>query len=191
MLKTTKTMTTPPATAAVTDVHHALKLESLTPAAFQPFGDVIQARQSGHHFSINSGFAERFHDLARIDVSALGGQPVISIFKAKPRQFPMQLLLLERHPLGSQAFVPMSDQPFLVVVAPAGDAPDLHQLRCFLAAPGQGVNYARGIWHHPLIALHAPGDFLVLDRASPQADANCDEYPLAGASFWIDGTQVS
>ena len=187
MLKTTTTT----ATTTATTVRHALKIESLTATAFQPFGDVIEARQNGHHFSINNGFAERFHDLARMDVSALSGQPSISIFKAKPRQFPMLLLLLERHPLGSQAFIPMSSQPFLVVVAPAGDEPEPHQLRCFLAAPGQGVNYARGTWHHSLIALHAPSDFLVLDRAGAKADANCDEYPLTDASFWIDGAQVT
>jgi ureidoglycolate lyase len=103
----------------------------------------------------------------------------------------MQLLILERHPLGSQAFIPMSSQPFLVVVAPAGDAPEPQRPRCFLAAPGQGVNYARGIWHHPLIALDAPSDFLVLDRAGAKSDANCDEYPLTDAYFWIDSTEVT
>lgn len=170
---------------------HALTVEPLTSAAFQPFGDVIEARQTGHHFSINNGFAERFHDLARIDVSAKDGHPIISIFKAKPRQLPMQLQLLERHPLGSQAFIPMSNQPFLVVVAPASPELELQQLRCFLAAPGQGVNYARGTWHHPLIALDAPSDFLVIDRAGGAADANCDEHPLKDAGIWIDSTQVS
>ncbi len=188
-MSNTTTATTIATTA--TAGRHALKVEMLTPAAFQMFGDVIEASQSGHHFSINNGFAERFHDLARIDVSALDGQPIISIFKAQPRQFPMQLMLLERHPLGSQAFVPMSSQPFLVVVAPAGNAPELQQMRCFVAVPGQGVNYARGTWHHPLIALHAPSDFLVVDRAGVRADANCDEYPLTDAYFWIDSPQVT
>lgn len=183
MLKTT--------TNTATAGRHALKIEPLTSAAFQSFGDVIEASQAGLHFSINNGFAERFHDLARIDVSALGGQPIISIFKATPRDFPMRLVMLERHPLGSQAFIPMSSQPFLVVVAPAGDAPEVQRLRCFLAAPGQGVNYARGTWHHPLIALHAPSDFLVLDRAGAKEDANCDEYPLTDACFWIGSTEVT
>ena len=178
-------------TATDTAERYVLKTEPLTSAAFRIFGDVIQACQTRHHFSINGGFAERFHDLAGIDVGTLGGQPIVSIFKAKPRQLPMQLLLLERHPLGSQAFIPISSQPFLVVVAPAGDTPELQQLRCFLAAPGQGVNYARGTWHHPLIALHAPSDFLVIDRAGAKTDIHCEEYPLTNASFWIDSTQVT
>ena len=172
--------------ATATAERHTLDIEPLSPAAFQPFGDVIEARQTGHHFSINNGFAERFHDLARIDVSALGGRAIISIFKARPRQFPLQLLLLERHPLGSQAFISMSAQPFLVVVAPASPALELQQLRCFLAAPGQGVNYSRGTWHHPLIALRAPSDFLVLDRSGSREDANCDEHLLTDACLWID-----
>lgn len=163
-----------------------LKIEPLSSLVFQPFGDVIEASESGLHFSINDGFAERFHDLARIDVSTQGGRPSISIFRAKPRQLPMQLLILERHPLGSQAFIPLSNQPFLVVVAPPSAELDLQGLRCFLAAPGQGVNYARGTWHHPLIALHAPSDFLVVDRAGAKADANCDEQLLTDASFWIN-----
>lgn len=179
-----------PQNPAATVERHALKIEPLSSAAFKPFGEVIEASEAGHHFSINDGFAERFHDLAQIDVGAQGGRPIISIFRAKPRQLPMQLLMLERHPLGSQAFVPLSPQPFLVVVAPASPEPDMQQLRCFLAASGQGVNYARGTWHHPLIALHAPGDFLVLDRAGAKGDANCDEYTLTpDAFFWIDGLE--
>ena len=178
-----KTVTTPE--------RHALKIERLSPAAFQPFGDVIEASEAGLHFSINGGFAERFHDLARIDVNTQGGRPIISIFKAKPRQFPLQLLRLERHPLGSQAFIPMSSRPFLVVVALASPELDPQQLRCFLAAPGQGVNYARGTWHHPLIALDAPSDFLVLDRAGATGDANCDEHALAGNPVWIDSLVTS
>ena len=174
-----------PQNRAVVTKRFTLDIEPLSSAAFRSFGEVIEASESGLHFSINDGFAERFHDLAQIDVNTQGGRPIISIFKAQPRQLPMRLLMLERHPLGSQAFIPMSPQTFLVVVAPASAHPDLQQLRCFLTAPGQGVNYARGIWHHPLIALHAPGDFLVLDRAGAKTDANCDEHPLTAASVWI------
>ena len=170
---------------AVTPMRHVLATEPLSAAAFRPFGDVIEAVDSARHFTINNGYAERYHDLAHVDVAAAGGHLLINIFRAKPRHLPLQLLLLERHPLGSQAFFPLSPQPYLVVVAPAGGEPDPLQCRCFQAAAGQGINYARGTWHHPLIALHAPCDFLVIDRGGAPGDANCDEFLLSDASFWV------
>ena len=168
--------------------HHVLTIEPLSAAAFKPFGDVIEASDAARHFPINDGYAERYHDLARVDVASGGGYAVINIFRAKPRSLPFELRLLERHPLGSQAFVPLSQLPYLVVVAPAAAEPDINHLRCFEAAPGQGVNYARGTWHHPLIALHSPCDFLVVDRGGPADEANCDVYPLSGSSLWIEST---
>ena len=163
-----------------------LTIEPLSSEAFKPFGDVIEARDAVRHFPINDGYAERYHDLARVDVSSGGGHALINIFRAKPRSLPFELRLLERHPLGSQAFVPLSPLPYLVVVAPIAAEPDLKDVRCFQAAPGQGVNYARGTWHHPLIALQAPCDFLVVDRGGPADEANCDVYPLSGSSLWIE-----
>ena len=162
-----------------------LATEPLTAEAFAPFGDVIAASDRARHFAINNGSTERYHDLARIDVASGGGYAILSIFRARPCRLPMQLLLLERHPLGSQAFMPLSQLPYLVVVAGAAPVPDLARLRCFRAAPGQGVNYARGTWHHPLLALRAQSDFLVVDRGGADTDANCDEYPLTDARCWI------
>ena len=100
---------------------------------------------------------------------------------------PMALILLERHPLGRQAFMPLSQLPYLVVVAPPADAsrPDLARLRCFAAGPGQGVNYAAGTWHHPLLALQAECDFLVVDRGGAASDHNCDEFALDGLDLWL------
>lgn len=163
-----------------------LKIEPLAADAFRPFGEVIEASDSGRHFAINNGFAERYHDLAYIDTANNGGRTILSIFKARPRSLPMQVVLLERHPLGSQAFMPLSSLPYLVVVAKPGAVPDLKNMRCFYAAPGQGVNYSRGTWHHPLIALQAPCDFLVVDRGGAPGDANCDEHLLSGSPIWIN-----
>jgi ureidoglycolate lyase len=167
---------------------HVVATEPLSAEAFRPFGDVIEASDAARHFPINDGYAERYHDLARVDVASRGGHTLINIFRAKPRSLPFQLLLLERHPLGSQAFMPLSPLGYLVVVAPAAEEPDIKKLRCFQAAPGQGVNYARGTWHHPLIALHSVCDFLVVDRGGAADDANCDVYPLTGSSLWIEST---
>ena len=172
---------------------HVLTIEPLSAQAFRPFGDVIEASETARHFPINEGYAERYHDLATIDVGREGGHALVNIFRAKPRTLPFKLSVMERHPLGSQAFVPLSPLPYLVVVAPAvatgsdGDGtPDVHAIRCFVAGAGQGVNYARGTWHHPLIALHANCDFLVLDRGGSPCQPNCDIYPLTGLSLCIN-----
>lgn len=173
-----------PMTISASHVHH-LVVEPLTQAAFAPFGDVIEAGESIRHFAINSGFAERYHDLARIDVAQQGGHPLISIFRAKPRVFPMAVETMERHPLGSQTFIPISQQCFLVVVAAGSAPPQGPQLRCFMTQPGQGVNYRAGVWHHPLIAMHDTSDFLVIDRGTVTFDANCEETTLPVGSVWL------
>lgn len=144
----------------------------LTRAAFAPFGEVIEAAGAASAYAINAGTTTRFHDLATIDAARDGGRPVLSIFRAQPRELPLRLRLLERHPLGSQAFVPLGPQPYLVVVAVDPASPP----QAFLARDGQGVNYFAGTWHHPLLALQAVSDFLVIDRAGP--GNNCDEVEL-------------
>ena len=168
-----------------------MRPDPLTAKAFGPYGDVIEAHDSDAHFTINAGFAQRFHNLATVDVARAGGTPIISIFRTKPRQFPLQLQLLERHPLGSQAFIALAAVPFMVVVAPPANQPQMAHLRCFLAAPGQGINYAPGTWHHPLIALNTSTDFLVVDRGGAAGDANCDEFSLADHNIWVAQSSLS
>jgi ureidoglycolate lyase len=103
------------------------------------------------------------------------GRAGISLFRSTPLPSPI-LRVMERHPFGSQAFMPLSGRPYLVVVAPPGDF-DPGAVEAFLATPDQGVNYAPGVWHHFLLALEAESDFLVIDRLAP--DENCDEVELA------------
>jgi ureidoglycolate lyase len=155
-----------------------LRAAPLSATAFAPFGEVIEASEAAHHYPINGGTTERYHDLANIDPGA-EGRAIVSIFRAQPRTLPFALEMLERHPLGSQAFMPLTGRPYLVVVAPSGDAPRPDALRVFLAHGMQGVNYAPGVWHHPLLALEAVSDFLVIDRAGP--GANCEEAALTEA----------
>lgn len=158
-----------------------LPVKPLTAEVFKPFGDVIQASDTATHFSINQGYAERFDRLAMVDANDLGGQAAISIFRAKGRPMPIALSVLEKHPLGSQAFMPLSGQAYLVVVAPGGDVPDIYKAQCFLATAQQGVNYAKGTWHHPLLALY-DSDFLVVDRSGSKGDMNCVEHSLQSVS---------
>lgn len=157
---------------------HALRLAiaPLTRAAFAPFGEVIDAAAAARVFPINAGSAQRHHDLLRLDTAAAGGHPVVSLVRAQPVALPLRLRLLERHPLGSQAWLPLQGQRFVVVVAPPGEGYALDAIRAFVTDGRQGVNYARGVWHHPLLTLGNTADFLVLDRDGP--GDNCDEIPL-------------
>ena len=157
-----------------------LRLEPLTRAAFAPFGDVIEAAGAERH-AINQGFAERFHALAHADTAMLGGETIISIFRGNPRPSPVTVSLMERHPLGSQAFVPLQDSVWLVVVA----GPDPTDLRAFRATGKQGVNYRRNIWHHPLLVLQPDSEFLIIDRKGP--GANLEEAHLTEAESAVLG----
>ena len=168
----------------MTSTVRLLQVQPLSAEAFKPFGDVIQANDAAKHFSINQGYAERYDRLALVDANDLGGQAGISIFRAKARPMPMELSVLEKHPLGSQAFMPMSGHAYLVVVAPGGNAPEIDKAQCFLAGATQGVNYAKGTWHHPLLALH-DGDFLVVDRSGAKGDMNCVEFSLQGLGLLV------
>jgi ureidoglycolate lyase len=148
-----------------------LQAEPLTAAAFAPFGEVIET--AGHTPRlINAGTAERFDDLAPVDVLANGGRPLISIFKAAPRPLPFAVQGLERHPWSSQAFYPLDRLPFLVVVAAAGDTPWASRIRVFRASGHQGVSYRRNTWHHALLAIGQTCHFLVVDRGG--SGENCD-----------------
>ncbi len=131
--------------------------------------------------AINYGNTTRFHDLAGIDVAANGGRPGVSVFRSTPLAQPITIKLMEYHPLSSQAFVPLSARPYLVVVAPPGDF-DASAIRVFIASGEQGVNYRAGTWHHFSLALEAISDFLVIDRIAEEDDAaNCVECTLSDA----------
>ena len=136
--------------------------EPLTRDAFAPFGQVIEA-EGAHHYPINAGNCERFHDLARVELAGVHARPLISILKSKSFTLPLTLTLVERHPLGSQAFYPLSAHPFLVVVAP-DEAGTPGTPRAFLTGPGQGVNIAINTWHGVLTPLDVDADFLCVDR---------------------------
>jgi ureidoglycolate lyase len=152
----------------------SISAEALTKSVFAPYGDVIEMA-GAEHFPINQGAAIRYHDLAIVDVDAEGGHPLISIFRASASPHPVILKGLERHPLGSQAFYPLQDLPYLVAVA-EGSNPGPEDLRVFLARGDQGVNYRRNIWHHPLLALSEQHDFLVVDRGGGHDTLNVIEW---------------
>ncbi|MEA3011103.1 MAG: ureidoglycolate lyase [Sphingomonadales bacterium] len=147
--------------------------EPLTAETFTPFGSVIEASDSAAKLEINQGHATRYDRLAEIDVA--DGAGAISLFRARPLA-ELVLRVFERHPLGSQSFMPLSGLPYLVAVAPAGEF-DPGTIRLFRAEANQGVHYRAGVWHHFLLVLDRECDFVVVDRFGP--GDNCDEVELA------------
>lgn len=162
----------------MSDSSPALRPLPLTPERFATFGDVIAASPQARH-AMNEARFERFDDLARVNVDAAsGGRVAVSIARCRaPTALPYRFDMVERHPLGSQAFVPLNGQRFVVVVAPPGESVEIDSLRAFVTNGRQGVNYHRGTWHMPLIALEAGHEFLVIDRAGE--GANCDQVILS------------
>ncbi|MFM0020022.1 ureidoglycolate lyase [Paraburkholderia azotifigens] len=148
----------------------ALAIEPLTREAFAPFGDVIEL-EGAKQIPINLGTTIRYHDLAKVDVTDEGGRTLVNLFRGQPRALPFEITMMERHPLGSQAFIPLNDKPYLVVVAPAGEL-DESKIRAFVTSGWQGVNYAKGVWHHPLLALGEVSDFIVVDRGGDGLNLN-------------------
>ena len=134
----------------------------ITKENFSKFGDMITTGDI-KPIEINEGYAKRFDGIANLNTSKDNGETTISIFSALKRSFPMKIDMMEKHPLGSQAFVPMKETTFLVFVAPKGAKPDLNEVEAFIVPPGIGVNYNPGTWHFPLIATEDM-NFLVVDR---------------------------
>ena len=129
---------------------------------FATYGDLISTNDI-NPMDINEGYAKRFDNLADLDTLKDGGKTIVSIFSALKRAFPMKIDMMEKHPLGSQAFVPMKETTFISFVAPAGKAPEINKIQSFIIPPKMGVNYKPGIWHFPLISTENT-NFLVIDR---------------------------
>ena len=139
-----------------------IKPKPITKENFKKFGDMITTDDI-KPLEINDGYAKRYDGIANLDAKKDDGESIISIFSALKRSFPMKVDMMEKHPLGSQAFIPMKETTFLAFVAPAGGKPDLNKAEAFIIPKGVGVNYNAGIWHFPLIATEDM-NFLVVDR---------------------------
>jgi ureidoglycolate lyase len=151
-----------------------LRHAPLTANAFATFGDVIDLAHRVP-LDINQGFAQRFDDMATVDVSSEGGSTNVSLFTAKPRPHPISINLMERHPLGSQLFYPLQNMPWFIVVC--ADPDDTQSYRAFSATGLQGINYHRNVWHFPLLVTNEGDRFIVVDRKGP--GTNLEERVLA------------
>ena len=155
-----------------------LRPEPLTAEAFAPYGDVIESETAVAE-EMNAEKFERFDDLAKVE--AHEGRAAISIARCRTvTELPHQIDMVERHPHGSQAFVPLTPCKMIVVVAPAGSAVEASALRAFVSNGRQGINYHRGTWHMPLIAFDAGQEFLIIDRVgdSPNCDLHYLDEPI-------------
>jgi len=139
-----------------------IKPKKITKENFVKFGDVIST-ENVQCLDINNGYAKRFDNLANINTSKNEGKTIVSIFSALKRTFPMKIDMMEKHPLGSQAFIPMKETTFLSFVAPPAESPDISKIQSFIIPPKIGINYKPGIWHFPLISTEDT-NFLVIDR---------------------------
>ena len=134
----------------------------ITKENFAKYGDMISTKNI-KPLEINNGYAKRYDGIANLNTSSDNGETTISIFSALKRSFPMKIDMMEKHPLGSQAFIPMKETTFLVFVAPKEERLDLNKIEAFIIPPGIGVNYKPGTWHFPLISTEDM-NFLVVDR---------------------------
>ena len=139
-----------------------IKPIKISKSNFSAYGDLISTDDI-NPMDINAGYAKRFDDLANVDTSIDGGKTIVSIFSALKRTFPMKIDMMEKHPLGSQAFMPMKETTFLSFVAPPGKSPEVSKIQSFIIPPRTGINYKPGIWHFPLISTENT-NFLVIDR---------------------------
>ena len=139
-----------------------IKPIKITRSNFAAYGDLISSNDI-KPMNINDGYAKRFNNLAYINTWQDEGKTIVSIFSALKRTFPMKIDMMEKHPLGSQAFIPMNTTTFLCFVAPPGESPEIDKIQSFIIPPKTGINYKPGIWHFPLISTEDT-DFLVIDR---------------------------
>lgn len=151
-----------------------VRTEPLTREAFMPFGDVLETSGATAEL-INQGHTQKFADLANITL-ANEGRAQISIYRSRAIELPFRILMMERHPFGSQAFFPLHNRPFPVVVVLPDSIPAPDTVRVFLSNGRQGVNIHPGVWHHYQLTLEKTSDYLVFDRGGP--GDNCDEYQL-------------
>ena len=151
----------------------ALRIQPLTSSGFAPFGDVVEFE--GHYsFPINKGMADRYHALADVELVGEQARAIISLVDSREFDMPRKVDHLEYHPLGSQAFLPLDANPFIVVVAPAANEPDLGKLAAFVTNGRQGINYRLGTWHHVLLTPYAAMRFICVDRTGP--GDNCIDF---------------
>ena len=157
---------------------NSISIEQLDTNIFSNFGKIIQKKNALELRSINQGTTTRHHNISKLSLESKNGNSGISVFSGSPRSFPLEIKIMEKHPIASQSFLPIQDYDWLVVVSEEkNDLPDLSTLRCFHVNGDTGITYNKNVWHHPLL-VRKKQDFWVIDRINDQEDAsiNLKEY---------------
>ena len=157
---------------------NSISVEQLDTDIFSRFGNIIQKKNALELRSINQGTTTRHHNISKLSLESKNGNSGISVFSGSPRSFPLEIKIMEKHPIASQSFLPIQDYDWLVVVSEEkNDLPDLSTLRCFHVNGNTGITYNKNVWHHPLL-VKKEQDFWVIDRINDQEDAsiNLKEY---------------
>ena len=155
-----------------------ISIEQLDINIFSKFGDIIQKKNALDLRSINQGTTTRYHNISKLSLESKNGNSSISIFSGSPRDLPIEIKIMEKHPIASQSFLPIQDYDWLIVVCEEkNELPDLSTLRCFQVDGDTGITYNKNIWHHPLL-VKKKQDFWVIDRINDQENSsiNLQEY---------------
>ena len=140
---------------------NTIKIEKLTNKTFTPFGDVIETKSRDYEL-INNNSCRKFSRLSTVKIR--NNDPIaFSIFESEGKKLPIHLNFLERHPLASQAFMPLQHKQFLITVAEEYNHKPAN-LRAFMTDGMQGININPNIWHGVLCPVPEGGKFLVVDR---------------------------
>jgi ureidoglycolate lyase len=153
-------------------------IEQLDINIFSKFGDIIQKKNALELRSINQGTTTRHHNISKLSLESKNGNSAISIFSGSPRDLPIEIKIMEKHPIASQSFLPIQDYDWLIVVCEEkNELPDLNTLRCFHVDGDTGITYNQNVWHHPLL-VKKKQDFWIIDRINDQEDSfiNLKEY---------------
>ena len=76
----------------------------------------------------------------------------------------------------------MNASRYIALVALGGDRPDLSTLAAFVAEGPQGISYAPGVWHHPMLTLDSETDFVVFVHEDGAAE-DCVVVDRDGADW--------
>ena len=155
-----------------------IPIEKLDSNVFSRFGNIIDKKNASELRSINQGTTTRYHNISELDLESKNGNSGISIFSGIPRDLPVEIKIMEKHPIASQSFLPIQDYDWLIIVSEEkNELPDLNTLRCFQVNGDTGITYNKNIWHHPLL-VKKKQDFWVIDRINDKEDTsiNLEEY---------------
>jgi len=155
-----------------------IEIENIDLDNFSEFGHVINKELTSEKISINQGTTIRHHNISDLELNNEGGVPAISIFSGSPRNLPIEIKIMEKHPIASQSFLPIQNIDWLIVVSKdKNNMPDLDTIRCFHIKGDVGITYNRNVWHHPLL-VREKQDFWIVDRINKNENSsvNLIEY---------------